>query len=97
MIETILTIIFAIFTIIGAGVSYYFYIKSKITEVANTAINSAEDTDKVEAEKMEVAITEIEKILPVGAKVFFTRERIRIIVQAAFDGIEIFAKKQSNK
>ena len=31
MLETILSIVFAILTIIGTFVSYYFYIKNKIT------------------------------------------------------------------
>lgn len=97
MLETIFTIVFAILTIVGSGLAYYFYVKNKITAAANDAVNTAEDSDKVATEKMEVAINEIEKILPAGAKMFFTRERIRIIVQAAFDGIEMFAKKQANK
>lgn len=95
--ETILTIIFAVLTILGAGVSYYFFVKNKILAAANNAINTAEDTDKVEAEKMAVALAEIQKILPIGAKFIFTEERIRTLLQAAFDGIELFAKKQANK
>ena len=72
-------------------------IKNKILAAANNAINTAEDTDKVEAEKMAVALAEIQKILPIGAKFIFTEERIRTLLQAAFDGIEMFAKKQANK
>ena len=97
MLETILTIVFAILTIVGAGVSYYFYVKNKILNAANDAINTAEDTDKVEAEKMEIAVQEIIKILPAGAKVIFTEARIRVLLQHAFDGIELFANKQANK
>lgn len=97
MLETILTIVFAVLTIVGAGVSYYFFVKNRILAAANTAINAAEDTDKVEAEKMAVAMEEIKKILPVGAKVFFTDERIKVLLQAAFDGIELFAEKQAKK
>ena len=97
MLETILTIVFAILTIVGSGLAYYFYVKDKITAAANDAVNTAEDSNAVAQEKMEIAIIEIEKILPAGAKVFFTKERIRVIVQAAFDGIELYAQKQANK
>lgn len=95
--ETILTVIFAILTILGAGLSYYLYIKNKILGAANDAINVAEDSDKFESDKMKIAVAEIMNILPTGARVFFTEERVTNIVQVAFDSIELFAHKQADK
>ena len=96
-IDTILTIILSIVTIAGTGLSYYLYIKTKILEAANNVINIAEDTDRIEAEKMEIAVQELMKILPPGAKIFFTEANVRQLIQHAFDGIELFARKQINK
>lgn len=95
--ETILTIIFGLLTVVGAGLSYYLYVKNKILTNSSAAINTAEDSDKFEAEKMDIAVQEIMKLLPAGAKIFFTEARVRLILQVAFDGIELFARKQLDK
>lgn len=95
--EVILSIIGSITTIIGALVSYYFYIRSKIMEITNTAINIAEDSNKIKHEKMQVAIQEIRKVLPTITKLFISDSMIESIIQHAFDKIEEYVSKQNKK
>lgn len=93
-ISVIISIACSVLMIAGAGLSYYFYLKAKITNAAIDAINTAEDTDKVKEEKMAIAIDEIKKIIPSAIKPFITDSMIEAIIQHSFDKIEEFAKKQ---
>ena len=93
----ILNIIGSVVSIAGAIISYYFYIKSKLNQLTIDVINIAEDTDKVKHEKMEVAINELKRLLPPGASLFLTDAALEGIIQKAFDKIEEYAQKQTNK
>ena len=95
--ELIFTIISAVLAVLGALGSFYFSVKNKITQEANNVINTAEDSDKIRGEKMQLAITEIKKIIPAVAKPFFPDSVLEAIIQKAFDGVEAFAKKQAAK
>lgn len=95
--ETVLTIIFAILAVLAVFVSYYFHVKAKIYAETENAVNNAEQDDKTAAEKMELAVNQIYSIIPAVAKPFIARNVIEGIVQAAFDKIEEYAKKQVNK
>lgn len=96
-IENIITLVMSGITILTGAISYYFYIKNKIITLSIDAINVAEESDKVAEEKMAIAIQEIVKLLPAGARLIFTEKQIEKLVQFAFDGIELFAQKQINK
>jgi hypothetical protein len=95
--EMIFSIVMGVLTIIGGGLSLYFNVKSKILDAANSAVNTAEDSDKVKEEKMALAISEVKKLIPAAARPFFTDRMIETIIQKAFDGIEAYAEKQAKK
>lgn len=93
----IFTIIFAILTIAGVFVSYYFYVKSKVYAATEAAVNDAEQEDKTAEEKMRFAVSEIYSIVPAVLKPILTPQAIEKIVQKAFDKIEEYAQKQVKK
>lgn len=95
--EIILTIVFAVLTIIGAVVSYYLYFKNKITAAINGEIDDAEIDGKVGEEKMAEVITQLKKLIPAILRPFITDEMLQTLVQAAFDKIESYAEKQAKK
>lgn len=93
----ILTIIFAILTVAGVFVSYYFYVKAKVYAATEAAVNDAEQDDKLAEEKMKFAVSEIYAIVPAVFKPILTPQAIEKIVQKAFDKIEEYAQKQVEK
>lgn len=95
--SSILTIVFAIISIIVSVLSYYLYIRKKITDAAAGAVNDAEDLDKAGEEKKAAAVDAIYSIIPAIIKPLFSKAFIAQIVQAAFDKIEAYAKKQIAK
>ena len=97
MLETILTIVFAVLAVIGTFLSYYFHVKAKVYAATESAVNDAEQDDKTAEEKMELAVNQIYDIVPAVAKPLFTKKVITKIVQAAFDKIEEYAEKQVKK
>lgn len=96
-ISNILTIVFAIITVIISVISYYLYIRKKITEAATGAVNNAEDLPTDGEAKKTAAVDAIYSIIPVIVKPLFSKVFIAQIVQAAFDKIEAYAKKQIAK
>lgn len=95
--EIILTAVFAILTIAGSLVSYYFYIKSKITKAIADEVDNAEiDEAEGPAKKAEV-IAQLQKLIPAVLKPFITYSMLDALVQTVFDGIERYAKKQIDK
>lgn len=95
--EIILSIASCVVTVAALIFSYYVTIKKKITQEALGAINSAEDTDKIGAEKMADAVEEVYAIIPAVAKPFVSRKLIETIIQSVFDKVEEYAEKQANK
>ena len=94
MLETILSIIFAVFTAAGAVFSYYMHIKNKLKDEALKAINSVEGLDLVGEEKKKLAVESVYSIVPAIFKPFITIDVIDLLVQFTFDEVEEFAKKQ---
>ena len=90
----IISIVASALMLVATFISYYFYVKNKIVNASIEAINAAEDTDKVKHEKMEIAISEVKRLLPKGATLLFSDAAIEAIIQKAFDLIEELAKKQ---
>lgn len=97
MMETLLTVLSVICTVVATIVGYYLHIRKLIEEQAIDAINTAEDTDKVETEKMTIAVDTIWTALPTVAKPFISKMLIETIIQGVFDKVEVYAKKQIEK
>lgn len=95
--EIILTIVFAIFTIAGILVSYYFYIKSKITKAIADEVDNAEIDDIEGPKKKAEVIAQLQTLIPAVLKPFITYAMLDKLVQTVFDGIERYAKKQVAK
>lgn len=95
--ELILGIVSCVVTVIALIFSYYVAIRKKIQQEALGAINSAEDTDKIGAEKMADAVEEVYAIIPVVAKPFISKKLVETIIQSVFDKVEEYALKQANK
>lgn len=95
--EAIINLILGIIAVIASFVGWYFYIKGKAYKAAEGAVDNAEQDGKTGAEKLEIATDQVYAIIPVVLKPFITKEIVRGIVQAAFDKIESYAKKQVEK
>ena len=76
---------------------YYLNIKNILTNNLTNVINYAEDSDLVAGEKMQLAITELNKLVPTILKPFIPESFLRKMIQKAFDKIEEYAKKQISK
>lgn len=95
--NNILPVLISLLTVLLTGLSYYFYIRAKISDATTSAINIAEDSDKVKEQKMALAVSEIRRILPPGASLFISDKFIENIIQKAFDKIEEYVHKQLSK
>ncbi len=95
--EIILNIGLSILSIGLAGLTYYFDVKSKITEQLNAEISKAEDTEYKDIEKRAFVVSELKKIVPKALRFIFTDKVLEKLVQKAFDGIEDYAQKQVAK
>lgn len=93
----VVEIILGILTLASIFATYYFKIKADVEKAAAGAINHAESSDKIGAEKMKEAIAEINKIVPAFLKPIFSDELLQILIQAAFDQMKNFAEKQAGK
>lgn len=80
--------------LVGYFVGYYFYIRAKINKEADGAIDAAEQPDKAGPEKLEQATAQAYALVPPFLKPFISKHLVRNIVQAAFNRIESYAKKQ---
>lgn len=95
--EIILTVAFAILTIVGIFVSYYFYVKNKITKAIAGEIDNAEKEDVEGPKKKAEVIAQLQTLIPAVLKPFITYNMLDKLVQTVFDGIERYAKKQVEK
>lgn len=95
--EIIINLILGILAIVASFVGWYFYVKGKAYKAAEGAVDDAEQDGKTGAEKLEIATDQVYAIIPVVLKPFITKDIVRDIVQAAFDKIEAYAKKQVKK
>ena len=94
MTNQILTILFALLTIVVTIYSYYLSVRKKIEESALTAINDAEDLDADGKEKMRVAVDTVYSLVPPVIKPFLNKQLVEVIIQSIFDKVEAYAKKQ---
>lgn len=92
--EMILNIVLAVLSVVFAFVAFYFDTKNKVLAQANAEISNAEDTGKKKAEKMAYVVDQLKKIVPKVLRFILTDKALEKIVQAAFDKIEEYAKKQ---
>lgn len=95
--EAIISFVLAALTLIVTFVGHYFYVRGKLHKAAAGAITNAEQDDKTGAEKLELAVEQVYSLVPTSLKMFIHRSTVRKIVQAAFDKIEDYAKKQVEK
>lgn len=96
-VEAIINIILGVLSIAVTFLSYYLYIKAKITSAAVGAINEAEMEDKTGEEKMEFAVAQVYALVPKILKPILTKEVIKQLIQMAFDKIKAFAIKQNKE
>lgn len=90
----ILTIAGGLLSLAATLLSYYFAIKNSLRDAAESAINSAEELDKIGEEKMALAVEQVYALVPDIAKPFFSKATIQVMVQLVFDQMEEYAKKQ---
>lgn len=95
--EAIINILLGILAIIVSFISWYFYVKSKIYKATEGAVNDAEQDGKTAEEKLSMAVEQVYSVIPAILKPIISKEVVRGIVQAAFDKIEAYAKKQVAK
>lgn len=93
----IINIVLGVLSVLITFVGYYFYIRGKAIKAAQKAVNDAEQDDKTGAEKLQIAVEQVYSLIPPILKPVITRTIITGIVQAAFDKIEAYAKKQIQK
>lgn len=93
----IINVVLSVLSVVVSFVGYYFYVKQKIAKAATEAVNDAEQDGKTGEEKKEMAVTQVYALIPAIYKPFITRAVVEGLVQAAFDKIEDYAKKQLNK
>lgn len=93
----IISIVLGVLAAVASFVGYYFYIRSKLAKAATGAVNDAEKEDKTGAEKLQIAVDQVYALVPAILKTIISREIVQGLVQAAFDKIEEYAKKQLEK
>lgn len=94
---TVCFIIMSVIAILLVFVAYYFKIKAVIKGNIPDAIESAEQMDKIGAEKMQEAYEQIIALVPTMFKPFFSETVVKGFIQIAFDKIKAFAEKQNKE
>lgn len=97
MLETILSIVFAILTIVGTFVSYYFYIKNKITAQITAGIDEVEIDGKAGEEKKAEVVEQLKKLIPKVLKPFFTTSMLDALVEKIFASVKSYATKKAQE
>lgn len=95
--ELILTIVSSVITVAAAILGYYQHIKKRLEQEALNAINKAEETDKIGAEKMQDAIEMVYDMIPAVARPFISEKMVEMVIQGVFDKVEDYARKQLEK
>ena len=93
----IINIVLAVLSVAATFVGYYFYIRGKAYKAAQDAVDQAEQDDKTGEEKLAAAVEQVYALIPAVLKPIISREIVKGIVQAAFEKIESYAKKQVAK
>lgn len=97
MLETILSIVFAILTIVGTFVSYYFCIKNKITAQIAAGIDEVEIDGKAGEEKKAEVVEQLKKLIPKILKPFFTTKMLDALVEKIFASVKSYAMKKAQE
>lgn len=97
MLETILSIVFAILTIVGTFVSYYFCIKNKITAQIAAGIDEVEVDGKAGEEKKAEVVEQLKKLIPKILKPFFTNKMLDALVEKIFASVKSYAVKKAQE
>lgn len=95
--EVIVSLALTALSLLITFIGHYFYVRGKLHKAATGAIANAEQDDKTGEEKMEIAVEQVYELIPTMLKPFLHKRTVRKIVQAAFDHIEVYAKKQVEK
>ena len=99
--NNILKIAYDVFILGSALLFYYGSKKNSLVEIAENAINYAEeqykDATNAGGKKFECAIDFLYKCLPAPLAFIFPRSMVASIVQSTFDRIEEYAKMQLDK
>ena len=95
--EWIIRIIMAAVTVVFAFLGYTLYILSKVKHEAAGAINDAEDTALKGKEKLDACVDSLMALIPLICRFVITRSFVARIVQAVFNKVEAYAKKQLGK
>lgn len=93
----ILSIVFAVLTVIVGLISYYLYIRNKIQQAIASGIDNAEELEEIGAEKMATVISGLKQLIPAMFRPFITDNLLESLVQAVFDSMKAFAEKQAKK
>lgn len=97
MAEKICCAVLGVLSVALSCLGYYFYVRAKLERAAVGAVESAERDDMNGAQKLKEATALISALVPAAFKPFISTRTVERIVQAAFDKIEAYAKKQVNK
>ncbi len=95
--EAIVSLALTALSLLITFIGHYFYVRGKLHKAATGAIANAEQDDKTGEEKLEIAVEQVYELIPTMLKPFLHKRTVRKIVQAAFDHIEVYAKKQVEK
>ncbi|MCL2796943.1 MAG: hypothetical protein FWD58_02665 [Firmicutes bacterium] len=95
--EWIVSIIMSAVAVILAFVGYTLYVLSKVKHEAAGAILDAEQPDSDGKEKFNACVGSLMNLIPLICKLVITRTAVERIVQAVFDKVEAYAKKQIEK
>lgn len=93
----IFNIVLGILTVVSSFASYYFYIRGVVAKSAAEAVDKAEQDGKTGEEKLTLAVEQLYALVPLLLKGIITKDFVAALVQAAFDKIEAYAKKQIAK
>lgn len=93
----IINIVLSVLGVLITFITYYSNLKKKIAEEAANAVNSSEIKGMKGEEKKEIAVKQIQSILPPGVRRIVPKKILEIAVEKAFEAMESYAKKQLDK
>lgn len=97
MVEKICCAALSVLSVALSFLGYYFYIRAKLEQAASGAVESSERDGADGEQKLKEATELIFALVPAVFKPIISRRTVERIVQAAFDKIEAYAKKQMKK
>lgn len=95
--NTVLEVLKYIAMLILGAFSLYYQSNSKLKELANKYIATAQVLYKDNTTRFDWVVTEIYKVVPVALRPFITKAAVARLVQAMFDGAKAYAKASLDK